>query len=215
MQGIVLVTVNQQDLREIRCLVKHCPYLRCCATELAASRCVRSAERKSGGPRGFKTNQQRNNCQFPSNIQLANMSLQQDPETAPIAPPSHPETAQEPRSNLPPDLAELTDEQISILTQEITDSYTKDVPLVGPFLPISVLLEEFKDNEPFKRKISGLAEKWSGFRRTARNGNCFYQAFMFAWLDHLQRLGDKRILHEIHKVQKTAKTLDEAGIYRF
>jgi len=140
------------------------------------------------------------------------MSLQNDPEAA-LAPPSNLETAQEPRSNLPPDLADLTDEQISVLTQEITDSYTKDVPLVGPFLPISVLLEEFKDNEPFKRKISGLAEKWSGFRRTARNGNCFYQAFTFAWLDHLQRLGDKRILQEIHKVQKTAKTLDDAGIY--
>src|SRR5579859_3117098 len=95
--------------------------------------------------------------------------------------------SQPPRSDLPPDLANLTDEQISTLTQEITDSFTKDVPLVGPFLPISVLLDEFKDNEPFKRKIAGLAEKWSGFRRTARNGNCFYQAFAFAWIDSLQR----------------------------
>src|SRR5947207_7709721 len=77
-------------------------------------------------------------------------------------------TSQAPRTDLPPDLANLTDEQISTLTQEITDSYTKDVPLVGPFLPISVLVEEFKENEPFKRKLSGLAEKWNGFRRTAR-----------------------------------------------
>ena len=139
-------------------------------------------------------------------------NMQTEAETSPIAPPSNPSTSQEPRSNLPPDLANLTDEQISQLTQEITDSYTKDVPLVGPFLPISVLLEEFKNNEPFKKKITGLAEKWSGFRRTARNGNCFYQAFCFAWADSLQKLGDKRILEEIRKVQRTDKTLDEAGI---
>jgi ubiquitin thioesterase protein OTUB1 len=111
----------------------------------------------------------------------------------------------------PPDLANLTDEQISTLTQEITDSYTKDVPLVGPFLPISVLVDEFKDNEPFKKKLSGLAEKWSGFRRTARNGNCFYQAFAFAWIDSLQRAGDKRIKEEIVKIQDSAKTLEDAG----
>ena len=121
-------------------------------------------------------------------------------------------TSQAPRTDLPPDLANLTDEQISVLTQEITDSYTKDVPLVGPFLPISVLVDEFKDNEPFRRKLSGLAEKWGGFRRTARNGNCFYQAFAYAWIDSLQRLGEKRIEQEISKIQNTAKTLEDAGL---
>jgi ubiquitin thioesterase protein OTUB1 len=116
------------------------------------------------------------------------------------------------RADLPPDLADLTDEQICTLTQEITDSYSKDVPLVGPFLPISVLVDEFKDNEPFKKKLNGLAEKWSGFRRTARNGNCFYQTFAYAWLDSLQRLGDKRIKEEIEKIENTAKTLEGSGI---
>jgi ubiquitin thioesterase protein OTUB1 len=120
-------------------------------------------------------------------------------------------TSQQPRADLPPDLANLTDEQISTLTQEITDSYTKDVPLVGPFLPISVLVDEFKNNEPFRRKLSGIAEKWSGFRRTARNGNCFYQAFAFAWIDSLQRAGDKRIKEEITKIAGSAKTLEDAG----
>jgi ubiquitin thioesterase protein OTUB1 len=123
-------------------------------------------------------------------------------------------TSQPPRADLPPDLANLTDEQISTLTQEITDSYTKDIPLVGPFLPISVLVDEFKDNEPFKRKLSGLAEKWSGFRRTARNGNCFYQAFAFAWIDSLQRAGDRRIKEEINKIADSAKTLEDAGYIR-
>ena len=116
------------------------------------------------------------------------------------------------RAELPAELANLTDEQISTLTQEITDSYTKDVPLVGPFLPISVLVDEFKNNEPFVRKLDGLAEKWSGFRRTARNGNCFYQAFAYAWIEHLQRLGERRIREEIVKIENSAKTLEDAGI---
>ena len=119
---------------------------------------------------------------------------------------------QDPRPDLPPDLANLTDEQIATLTQEITDSYSKDVPLVGPFLPISVLVDEFKDNEPFRRKLNGLAEKWSGFRRTARNGNCFYQAFAYAWLHFLQQLGEERIKQEITKIRDTAKTLEDAGM---
>jgi hypothetical protein len=133
--------------------------------------------------------------------------------------PSHPpllpstSTSQPPRTDLPPDLANLTDEQISTLTQEITDSYTKDVPLVGPFLPISVLVDEFKNNEPFRKKLSGLGDKWGGFRRTARNGNCFYQAFAFAWFDCLSGLGDKRIQEEIQKVHGTAKTLEDAGSF--
>src|ERR1700694_5802790 len=120
------------------------------------------------------------------------MTMSTDPET------SSEETSTErisqtqtPRTDLPPDLANLTDEQISTLTQEITDSYTKDVPLVGPFLPMSVLVDEFKNNEQFTKKLTGLAEKWGGFRRTARNGNCFYQAFAYGWIDSLQRLGEK------------------------
>jgi hypothetical protein len=135
-----------------------------------------------------------------------------EPPTSSSQPVPEASTSQTPRADLPPDLANLTDEQISTLTQEITDSYTKDVPLVGPFLSISVLVDEFKNNEPFKRKITGLAEKWDGFRRTARNVNCFYQAFAYAWFDHLQRLGDKRIRDEIIKIQNTAKTLEDAGI---
>lgn len=135
-----------------------------------------------------------------------------EPETASSTATVQDDMSQPLRPELPAELANLTDEQISTLTQEITDSYTKDVPLVGPFLPISVLVDEFKNNEPFVRKLNGLAEKWSGFRRTARNGNCFYQAFAYAWIEHLQRLGERRIKEEIVKIENSAKTLEDAGI---
>jgi ubiquitin thioesterase protein OTUB1 len=141
------------------------------------------------------------------------MTVPTDVEATSTTPLTSQSVSQTPRTDLPPDLADLTDEQISALTQEITDSYTKDVPLVGPFLPISVLVDEFKDNEPFRRKLSGLAHRWDGFRRTARNGNCFYQAFAYAWIDSLQRLGDKRIQQEVIKIQNTAQTLEEAGYF--
>jgi ubiquitin thioesterase protein OTUB1 len=146
------------------------------------------------------------------------MTPQQTVYEPPPCPPttSQPETTVKPdlppRADLPPDLANLTDEQISSLTQEITDSYTKDVPLVGPFLPISVLVDEFQNNEPFLRKIHGLADQWGGFRRTARNGNCFYQAFAYAWIDNLQRMGETRIKEEIAKLEKSAQTLEAAGM---
>jgi len=133
------------------------------------------------------------------------------PSASDPVPSQHSTARASPRAELPPDLANLTDEQIASLTQEITDSYTKNVPLVGPFLPISVLLDEFRDNEPFKSKITGLAEKWEGFRRTARNGNCFYQAFAYAWIEGLQRQGEARIKQEIIKVEETAKTLETGG----
>jgi len=141
------------------------------------------------------------------------MTVPTDEEATSTIPLTSQSVSQTPRTDLPPDLADLTDEQISVLTQEITDSYTKDVPLVGPFLPISVLVDEFKDNEPFRRKLSGLAHRWDGFRRTARNGNCFYQAFAYAWIDSLQRLGDQRIQQEVIKIQNTAQTLEEAGYF--
>jgi ubiquitin thioesterase protein OTUB1 len=135
-----------------------------------------------------------------------------EPETDSSTATAQGDMSQPLRPELPAELANLTDEQISALTQEITDSYTKDVPLVGPFLPISVLIDEFKNNEPFVRKLNGLAEKWSGFRRIARNGNCFYQAFAYAWIEHLQRLGERRIQEEIVKIENSAKTLEDAGI---
>jgi ubiquitin thioesterase protein OTUB1 len=140
------------------------------------------------------------------------MVLPKDIDTGMSATPTETDTSQAPRADLPPDLANLTDEQISTLTQKITDSYTKDVPLVGHFLPISVLVDEFKDNPQFTKKLTGLAEQWGGFRRTARNGNCFYQAFAYAWIDALQRLGEDHIKGEIVKIQKTSKTLEDAGI---
>jgi len=116
-----------------------------------------------------------------------------------------------PRNDLPPDLADVTDEQISAYTQEIQDSFTRDTPLIGPYLPISDLLDEFRSNEPFVRKLSSLAEKWNGFRRTQRNGNCFYLAFAYAWLEGLERIGQRAIDVAIAKVEESTRTFESAG----
>jgi ubiquitin thioesterase protein OTUB1 len=121
------------------------------------------------------------------------------------------DTSRAPRAGLPAELANLTDEQISTLTQEIQDSFTRDTPLIGPLLPISVLLDEFRENEPFVRKLSSLGEKWDGFRRTQRNGNCFYLAFAYGWLEGLETLGKEGITAAVRKVEESATTFEAAG----
>jgi hypothetical protein len=120
-------------------------------------------------------------------------------------------TSRPPRKDLPPELANVTDEQISAYTQEIHDSFTRDTPLIGPYLPISDLLDECRNNEPFVRKLSSLAKKWNGFRRTQRNGNCFYLAFAHAWLEGLERIGQRAIETTIAKVEESTSTFESAG----
>lgn len=60
------------------------------------------------------------------------------------------------------------------------------MPLVGFKEDISSLLKEYADNDAiYLRKIKILSESYSHLRRMRGDGNCFYRAFGFGYLEQL------------------------------
>lgn len=57
--------------------------------------------------------------------------------------------------------------------------------MVGEKEDILVLLEEYKQDEVYKLKVKDLSGKYKNIRRTRPDGNCFYRAFIYAYLERL------------------------------
>lgn len=59
-------------------------------------------------------------------------------------------------------------------------------PLMNKSEPVGPSLkEQFKDNDKFLRKIDSIASKYSMFRRTRPDGNCFYRTYLFGLFERL------------------------------
>ncbi|OLP97360.1 Anoctamin-10 [Symbiodinium microadriaticum] len=57
--------------------------------------------------------------------------------------------------------------------------------LVGPLAPLSELEAEYAENPAFLAKVKSLEERFSSFRRTSPDGNCFYRAYLFGIFEQL------------------------------
>lgn len=51
------------------------------------------------------------------------------------------------------DTANITDEQILQLTEELQDEQNANIPLIGPQLPLTVLEDEYQGNDIFVKKL--------------------------------------------------------------
>lgn len=80
--------------------------------------------------------------------------------------------------------------------EEIDSQIAASQPLVGPLEPPSMLLQAYKDNpeKGFVEGVEDLARRYAKMRRIRRDGNCFYRAFLFAYLAGLVEggIGDVR-----------------------
>ncbi|KAI8996767.1 ubiquitin thioesterase OTUB1-like protein [Pilobolus umbonatus] len=85
----------------------------------------------------------------------------------------------------------LTDEQILEFEQRIKDEEAEKIPLVCQEESIDKLEEEYKDNEPFLKKIKNLGKDYSKMRKCRGDGNCFFRAFGFAWFESAMKDADK------------------------
>lgn len=75
--------------------------------------------------------------------------------------------------------------------EEIDSQIAASQPLVGPLEPLSMLLQAYKDNpeKGFVEGVEDLARRYARMRRIRRDGNCFYRAFLFAYLAGLVEEG--------------------------
>lgn len=119
-------------------------------------------------------------------------------------------TSVEPTKNEEP---MLTDEQILEFEQRIKDEEAQKMPLVCQEEPISKLVEEFKGNEPFLKKINNLSKAHDKIRRCRGDGNCFFRAFAFAWFESASKNPEVYKVR-LNKLKETCELLEASGFQK-
>lgn len=71
------------------------------------------------------------------------------------------------------------------MQEDIRKQMEEESPLVGEKREISMMLDEFLNNEGFYVKVQKMHEKYQHYRKTRRDGSCFYRAFTFCILEHI------------------------------
>lgn len=62
----------------------------------------------------------------------------------------------------------------------------RERPLLGEREPLQSLLPEYADSgTAFAPKIRSLMQRFTSFRRTRQDGNCFYRSFLFGLVEAL------------------------------
>lgn len=83
---------------------------------------------------------------------------------------------------------------------QISDS----IPFVSEMQEIAVLDGEYEFDEVYSGKIKSLASKYKSIRRTRPDGNCFFRAFAYGYLEYLVGKG-KGEFNEFHELAEKSK----------
>ena len=62
----------------------------------------------------------------------------------------------------------------------IREEIQAESPLIGDIFPLANLLPEFINNEGFYVKLQNLTNQYKQYRKTRRDGSCFYRALIFS-----------------------------------
>ncbi|KAH8405012.1 hypothetical protein KR222_003142 [Zaprionus bogoriensis] len=77
------------------------------------------------------------------------------------------------------------DELILRQQREIEKEINDSIPLVSEQMPLACLTAEYDGDAIFTAKIQVLAGKYRFMRRTRPDGNCFFRAFAYSYLEYL------------------------------
>eukprot|EP00108_Taenia_solium_P007780 TsM_000548700 transcript=TsM_000548700 gene=TsM_000548700 len=78
-------------------------------------------------------------------------------------------------------------EALQTQQEEIEKAIKESGPLVSEPLPLSTLAEDFNGHTVYLEKLELLKKRYSNIRRLRRDGNCFYRAFGFAYIEYLMQ----------------------------
>lgn len=90
----------------------------------------------------------------------------------------------------------------------------ENIPLISDILEISTLDKEYKYDQVFSKRVKLLEEKYATLRRIRPDGNCFYRAFAYNYLEHLIQHKDKYDAFYEHAVKSKDK-LVQLGFPQF
>ncbi|EDW64544.1 ubiquitin thioesterase otubain-like [Drosophila novamexicana] len=95
------------------------------------------------------------------------------------------------------------DELIIQQQREIEKEISDTTPLVSEQLPLTCLQEEYNGDEIFTDKIQELSKKYKFIRRTRPDGNCFFRAFAYSYLEYL--ITNNSAYQEFQKLAEASK----------
>lgn len=96
------------------------------------------------------------------------------------------------------------DEAILAQEREIEREIAESIPLIGPKCSLLSLSKEYaKDDDVYLEKLKDLQTKYQNIRRTRPDGNCFFRAFSFAYLESL--LNDKQEYNRFCEIASKSK----------
>lgn len=71
--------------------------------------------------------------------------------------------------------------------------------------PLSSLEKEYNEDSVYLSKVKDLSSKYKNIRRTRPDGNCFFRAFSYAYLEQL--LTDKKEFDKFYEIAKNSKEI--------
>jgi ubiquitin thioesterase protein OTUB1 len=102
----------------------------------------------------------------------------------------------------------LIEEQQNMIRKEIED----ESPLIGDDQPLELLQVEYSGNEPFIIKIHQMGKTYAHYRKTRRDGSCFYRAFLYRAFEVIISKDDKKLKEKlIAKLKGAEPFLKQAG----
>lgn len=78
-------------------------------------------------------------------------------------------------------------------------------PLIGDLYDLAFLLDEFLNNPGFYVKVQNLHQKYEKYRKTRRDGSCFYRALAFCIFEAIYIKNDKALKEKMIKKLKDSK----------
>ncbi|XP_030383415.1 ubiquitin thioesterase otubain-like [Scaptodrosophila lebanonensis] len=109
---------------------------------------------------------------------------------------------------------EPKDEEIMKQQREIEKEVCDSTPLVSEKISLSCLRTEYMGDDVFSAKIQDLLKKYKFIRRTRPDGNCFFRAFAYSYLEYL--ITNYTAYQEFRKLAESSKDkLVELGFPRF
>ena len=116
-----------------------------------------------------------------------------------------------------PEVIDLAAEEYQKLYEQQQATIKKEVeqePLIGPLMDLSIIVEEYLNNENFLAKICDLSDnkKKTNMRKIRKDGSCFYRGFIYRLAEILN--ADKSLFGKyklFEKISKAKPMMLEAG----
>lgn len=106
------------------------------------------------------------------------------------------------------------DELILQQQRRIEKEISESIALIGEKEPIKSLEQEYTEDEVYLSKAKALGQKYSYIRRTRPDGNCFFRAFSYAYLEKL--IADKNEYDKFRELAlKSKDSLVALGFHKF